>query len=207
MKIIGLTGSIGTGKSSVSDILKRKYNIPIIDADKISKEAVMKGSLGLEKIKEAFGSEFILPNGELDRVKMGGLVFENKDARLKLNSIVHPEVKNRFDTLVKEYDDKGYSYVVYDCPLLIEENLMEFVDVVMLVYASFDIQLNRVIKRDKLEKEDALKRIYSQMSLKEKIKYADIIIDNDGDFNRLEEQIKIIYDSKFSKNNTCINMH
>ncbi|WP_294467892.1 dephospho-CoA kinase [uncultured Anaerofustis sp.] len=207
MKIIGLTGSIGTGKSSASEILNKEFDIPIIDADKISREAVEKGSRGLSKIENEFGKEFITENGELNRIKMGALVFSDEKARLKLNDIVHPEVTNRFNELVNKYRNENKPYVVYDCPLLIEEKLTGFVDVVMLIYTSFDIQLSRVMLRDKISKEDAVKRIEVQMSPEEKIKYADIVVDNNGNYSDLKENIKKVYQGKFSKNNTCINIH
>ena len=207
MKIIGLTGSIGTGKSSASEILNKEFDIPIIDADKISREAVEKGSRGLSKIENEFGKGFITENGELNRIKMGALVFSNEKARLKLNDIVHPEVTNRFNELVNKYRNENKPYVVYDCPLLIEEKLTGFVDVVMLIYTSFDIQLSRVMLRDKISKEDAVKRIEAQMSPEEKIKYADIVVNNNGNYSDLKENIKKVYQGKFSKNNTCINIH
>ncbi|MCR2033811.1 dephospho-CoA kinase [Anaerofustis stercorihominis] len=207
MKIIGLTGSIGTGKSSASEILNKEFDIPIIDADKISREAVEKGSRGLSKIENEFGKEFITENGELNRIKMGALVFSDEKARFKLNDIVHPEVTNRFNELVNKYRNEEEPYVIYDCPLLIEEKLTGFVDVVMLIYTSFDIQLSRVMLRDKISKEDAVKRIEAQMSPEEKIKYADIVVDNNGNYSDLKENIKKVYQGKFSKNNTCINIH
>lgn len=207
MKIIGLTGSIGTGKSSASEILNKEFDIPIIDADKISREAVEKGSRGLSKIENEFGKKFITENGELNRIKMGALVFSDEKARIKLNDIVHPEVTNRFNELVNKYRNENKPYVVYDCPLLIEEKLTGFVDVVMLIYTSFDIQLSRVMLRDKISKENAVKRIEAQMSPEEKIKYADIVVDNNGNYSDLKENIKKVYQGKFSKNNTCINIH
>ena len=207
MKIIGLTGSIGTGKRSASEILNKEFDIPIIDADKISREAVEKGSRGLNKIENEFGKEFITENGELNRIKMGALVFSDEKARIKLNDIVHPEVTNRFNELVNKYRNQEEPYVVYDCPLLIEEKLTGFVDVVMLIYTSYDIQLKRVMLRDKISKEDAIKRIEAQMSPGEKIKFSDIVVNNDGNYSELKDNIKKVYQSKFSKNNTCINIH
>lgn len=207
MKVIGLTGSIGTGKSSVSKILNEDYNIPIIDADKISKEAVQKGSRGLNKIKDVFGSDYILDNGELNRHKMASLVFNDEKARLALNNIIHPEVTDKYNYLVNKYKQRDEKYVIYDCPLLIEEKLTNMVDVVMLVYTSQDIQIERIMLRDKVKKEQALMRIKAQMSSEDKMKYADIIIDNSSDFNDLKNNINKIYSSEFSKNNTCINIH
>ena len=138
---------------------------------------------------------------------MGALVFSDEKARFKLNDIVHPEVTNRFNELVNKYRNEEEPYVIYDCPLLIEEKLTGFVDVVMLIYTSFDIQLSRVMLRDKISKEDAVKRIEAQMSPEEKIKYADIVVDNNGNYSDLKENIKKVYQGKFSKNNTCINIH
>ncbi len=207
MKVIGLTGSIGTGKSSVSKILNEDYNIPIIDADKISKEAVEKGSIGLSKIKDTFGSDYILNNGELNRPKMASLVFNDEKARLALNNIVHPLVTYKYNKLVNKYRQEDEKYVIYDCPLLIEEKLTNMVDVVMLVYTSLDIQIDRIMKRDNVKKEQALMRIKAQMPTQEKMKYANILVDNSFDFEELKNRINKIYNSEFSENNTCINIH
>lgn len=196
MKVIGLTGSIGCGKSSVAKILNEEYNIPIIDADKISKQAVSKNSNGLKKIEEIFGEEYITKSGELNRIKMGDLVFSSQSDRIKLNNIIHPEVIKIFNKLKEQYLKEGHEYIIYDCPLLIEENLMDSVDIVMIVYANLNTQIDRIIHRDNISKNDARKRINSQMSIEDKKKYADILIDNNGDKERLQLVVREIYKNK-----------
>ena len=198
IKVIGLTGSIGSGKSAVSDIIK-KAGIPVIDADVISKEAVAKGSKGLEMIARQFGDGFIDRDGNLDRKKLAGLVFENEDARKKLNGIVHPLVIEEFLRQKKLYEEQGREMVVFDCPLLLEQNLERLVDTVVVVHTSEDVQIERIMKRDAMTREEAVARIRSQMKSSEKLEKADIAIDNSYSLEKLNETVLDLIDNKFSK--------
>lgn len=197
-RVIGLTGSIGSGKSTVSDLIA-SYGIPVIDADRISHEAVMKGSEGLCIIAEAFGREYISEDGSLDRRKLGALVFEDESARRKLNEIVHPIVIKRFNELKEKYEKEGHETVIFDCPLLLEEHLENLVDTVLLVYVKEEEQIRRIMERDKMSTDEALMRINSQMAQEEKKKLSDVIIDNSGSLENLRLQVENLIKNNFNK--------
>lgn len=177
MLIIGLTGGIASGKSTVSKELAR-LGVAIHDADLVSRKVVAKGSEGLKEIVETFGQEYLTEDGELNRPKMAELVFNDNDARQKLNHIVHTAVrKDRAAFLEEHKEDK---VVVLDVPLLIENGLYKNVDKVWLVMVSEEEQVRRAMLRDNATEEQVRARINAQMSFSEKAKYADLIIDNSG---------------------------
>lgn len=177
MLIIGLTGGIASGKSTVSKELAR-LGVAIHDADLVSRKVVAKGSEGLKEIVETFGQEYLTEDGELNRPKMAELVFNDNDARQKLNHIVHTAVrKDRAAFLEDHKEDK---VVVLDVPLLIENGLYKNVDKVWLVMVSEEEQVRRAMLRDNATEEQVRARINAQMSFSEKAKYADLIIDNSG---------------------------
>ncbi len=193
MKIYGLTGSIATGKSAVSNILKEYCNVNIIDADFLARKAVEPGGTGLEKIIEEFGSSILFVDGTLNRKKLGDIVFGNSQAIKILNNIIHPEVAKLYHKAVDEYRKQGCKAIVYDCPLLIEENLINTVDEVILVVANEDVQLERLMGRNNLTEDEAKKRIDSQMKIKDKIPYGDYIIYNDGDYEELKDAVVYLW--------------
>lgn len=177
MLIIGLTGGIASGKSTVSKELAH-LGVAIHDADLVSRKVVAKGSEGLKEIVETFGQEYLTEDGELNRPKMAELVFNDNDARQKLNHIVHTAVrKDRAAFLEDHKEDK---VVVLDVPLLIENGLYKNVDKVWLVMVSEEEQVRRAMLRDNATEEQVRARINAQMSFSEKAKYADLIIDNSG---------------------------
>lgn len=180
MKVIGLTGGIASGKSTVTNILKKRFNYIVIDADQLARQAVEVGSIGLKKITEVFGQEIICENGELNRNLLGKIIADDEKARKKLNTIVHPEVKKLYDQQVQFYKSNGMPFVFFDCPLLFEANLQNTVDKIILVVAEKEIRIKRVMDRDGLTKEQALKRIDMQMPDEEKVLLADTIIENNG---------------------------
>lgn len=194
MKVVAVTGSIGTGKSTFCKLLSDKYNMPIIDADVLARKAVEKDSQGLAKIKKTFGKKYITKEGELNRKKLGADIFGKEKKLKKLNSIVHPIVKQLFEDEIQIYKEKGEDYVLYDCPLLIEEELYEDMDCIILVCAVEDIQVARIMARDDISEEDARRRIASQMKLEDKAKYADIIVYNNGDRADMEKVLPTIYE-------------
>ena len=194
MKIVGLTGSIGVGKSMASDIFKNELNVPIIDADMLSFNAVKKGSKALEEIKLIFGDEVIDADGNLDRKKMGAIVFDDEEKREQLNNIIHPRVLEEFDKEVDFYREQEREVVIFDCPLLLEERVEGLVDIVLVIIADFEIQLDRIVKRDKVTPFEAKKRINSQMSQEEKIKRADYVIENNSTYEDLKKKIMIFYE-------------
>lgn len=177
MIVIGLTGGIACGKSTVSKELAR-LGLAIHDADLVSRKVVAKGSDGLKQIAETFGIEYLTEEGELNRPKMAELVFKDNDARQKLNQIVHTAVrKDRAEFLEEHKNDKA---VVLDVPLLIENGLYKTVDKVWLVMVSEAEQIRRAMLRDNATEEQVKARIKAQMPFEEKKKYADLIIDNSG---------------------------
>ncbi|PGL69167.1 dephospho-CoA kinase [Bacillus sp. AFS055030] len=188
-KIFGLTGSIASGKSTVSNFLK-ELNVPIVDADVIAKEVVEIGQPAYKQIVEAFGSEILLDSGEINRPLLGSIIFNNKEKRLQLNEIVHPEVRRVMKEQADRYIKQGEPLVILDIPLLYEGNSIELVEKVIVVTVSEENQLKRLMKRNGLSKEDALLRIASQIPVKEKEARADYVINNNGDIEDTKKQVK-----------------
>lgn len=189
MKIIGLTGGIASGKSTASTILK-KLGASIVDADILARKAVKKGQPALEKIIDTFGIDIINDQGELNREKLGEIVFSSQEKLQALNQIVHPAVHTLLMSSFDKERAKGKKKIVYDCPLLIEENLQHLVDETWLIYVDQETQLKRLIQRNNFSEEEALKRIHSQMPLEQKIKHADIVIDNNSTIENLEKILR-----------------
>ncbi|MCU5746090.1 dephospho-CoA kinase [Staphylococcus sp. SQ8-PEA] len=175
-KVIGLTGGIATGKSTVSKLLSA-HGFKIVDADIASRQAVKKGSKGLEQVRAVFGDEAIDENGEMDREFVGEIVFNQPEKRIELNNIIHPIVREIMDIKKQQYLKEGHN-VIMDIPLLFENGLEDTVDEVWLVYTSESIQIDRLMERNDLSMEDAKARVYSQISIDKKRRMADHVIDN-----------------------------
>ncbi|MDW4402149.1 dephospho-CoA kinase [Staphylococcus saprophyticus] len=175
-KVIGLTGGIASGKSTVSELLSA-HGFKIVDADIASRQAVEKGTKGLERVKEAFGEQAIDENGEMNRAYVGEVVFNQPEKRLELNEIVHPMVREIMEKEKAQYLSEGY-HVIMDIPLLFENNLQDTVDEVWLVYTSESIQIDRLMERNNISMEEAKARVYSQISIDKKRRMADHEIDN-----------------------------
>ncbi|HCY1412675.1 TPA: dephospho-CoA kinase [Staphylococcus aureus] len=187
-KVIGLTGGIASGKSTVSELLS-VFGFKVVDADKAAREAVKKGSKGLAQVREVFGDEAIDENGEMNRRYMGGLVFNHPEKRLELNAIIHPIVRDIMEEEKQEYLKQGYN-VIMDIPLLFENELENTVDEVWVVYTSESIQMDRLMQRNNLSLEDAKARVYSQISIDKKSRMADHVIDNLGDKLELKQNLE-----------------
>ena len=189
MKVIGLTGNIACGKSTVSKMLG-ELGAFIIDADIVARQVVEKGQPAWYKIKENFGNEYFMPDGSLNRRKLANLVFNDQAALQKLNSITHPIIvsciKEQLEVLKAQ---KSYSIVVIDAALLIETGCHLLTDEVWLVIVSHEIQVKRLMKRDNLTFDQATARIFSQGSLYLKKKYATYIIDNSFGIQCTKEQV------------------
>lgn len=183
--VLGLTGNIGCGKSTVSNILSQK-GITIIDLDNISRD-IMNDSNTLKLIFRTFGEHLKLKDNTLDRKGLGEIVFNDKSKLDKLNKITHPLIKSRVENILSS---KSKSLIVIDGALLIEANFLDIIDRLLLVTCDEKIQIQRVIKRDNISELEANQRINSQMSQQEKINYADYIIDNSYDENKLIENIE-----------------
>ncbi|HCX0266981.1 TPA: dephospho-CoA kinase [Staphylococcus aureus] len=187
-KVIGLTGGIASGKSTVSELLS-VFGFKVVDADKAAREAVKKGSKGLAQVREVFGDEAIDENGEMNRRYMGDLVFNHPEKRLELNAIIHPIVRDIIEEEKQEYLKQGYN-VIMDIPLLFENELENTVDEVWVVYTSESIQMDRLMQRNNLSLEDAKARVYSQISIDKKSRMADHVIDNLGDKLELKQNLE-----------------
>ncbi|GAA5458108.1 dephospho-CoA kinase [Staphylococcus aureus] len=187
-KVIGLTGGIASGKSTVSELLS-VFGFKVVDADKAAREAVKKGNKGLAQVREVFGDEAIDENGEMNRRYMGDLVFNHPEKRLELNAIIHPIVRDIMEEEKQEYLKQGYN-VIMDIPLLFENELENTVDEVWVVYTSESIQMDRLMQRNNLSLEDAKARVYSQISIDKKSRMADHVIDNLGDKLELKQNLE-----------------
>ncbi|EES90680.1 dephospho-CoA kinase [Clostridium botulinum C] len=188
---VGLTGGIGSGKSTVSNILKSK-NIPIIDADLISREVLYIYPEVLEEIKNIFGEEFIDEKGNLKRRELGNYIFGNNLLRKKLENLIIPYIKKEIFKRVDEYSNLHKRICIIDAPTLIEHHINESMDINILVWVDKKTQIERVKTRDNMSEEEVLQRINSQMSLEEKSKYVDFTIDNSGDLDTTKEEINKI---------------
>ena len=184
--ILGLTGGIGTGKSTVANMLKEK-GIPVVDTDLISREVIEYPEI-IEKIKLEISNEVFDFNNKLDRKKMSEIVFENQEKLKKLNEIMHPEILKKMWDEVEELK-KNHKIIVVDVPLLFEINMEKEVDKILLIYASKEIQLKRIMERDGRTREEAVKIISSQMPLYKKREKSDYIIQNNDSLEKLEKNL------------------
>ncbi len=193
MRIIGLTGGLASGKSTVSSYLKSK-GIPVIDCDYESRCILQKGERGYSKAVEAFGEEILQPNGEIDRKKLASIIFKDEALVQKLNAIVHPEVIIRTHELLSEYQNQGCEIAVVDAPLLIEAGMHKICHELWVVYTSPETQIKRAMARDNSTLEQVQERIKNQMPLEEKARLADVLISNEGTleelYNRVDEVLK-----------------
>lgn len=196
MKVIGLTGGIASGKSTVAKQLK-EHGFVIVDADIASRKAVAKGSKGLAQVVEAFGQEALL-DGEMNRPYIGSIVFQSQEERNKLNGIIHPIVREIMEAEKEAALQQG-QHVIMDIPLLFENHLEETVDEVWVVYVPEEIQVDRLMKRNDLTFEEADARIKSQLPIENKKKRADVVIDNSGDLKQLSENIEYAVQQFFKR--------
>lgn len=186
--IIGITGGIGSGKSTVSNIIKNFY--PLIDADEISRKVVEKGEKGYIRVVEHFGEGILKKDRTIDREKLGKIIFTDDKEKKSLNNILHPIIIEYMKKEINKY--KGIVFL--DIPLLIEsldsleKEGIKFNEL-WLIYIPYDIQLERLRKRDKISKEEASLKIQAQLPMDEKIPYASLVIDNSGSLEQLEKLV------------------
>lgn len=185
---IGLTGGIATGKSTVSAMFQQ-LNIPVIDADIISREVVKPGRDAYQKIIQTFGQSILQDDQTINRKKLGNIIFSNDSERQKLNQIVHPAVRKEMLNQRQDYIDSEAEIIVMDIPLLFESELTHLVNQVLVVYVSEEKQLSRLLQRDHITLTEAEKRIRSQMPISDKVKKADVIIDNNGSIEQTKKQL------------------
>jgi dephospho-CoA kinase len=184
---VALTGGIATGKTYVANRL-REAGIPIVDADVLSREVVAPGTPGLSAVRKRFGPDAVRRDGTMDRVRVGQIVFKDKRARLDLEAIIHPAVQK---AIMRFFDElpKRTPFAVADVPLLFETGREKEFDTVVVVACPRDLQLTRLMERNKLSKEDAERRLNAQLSIDQKVKKASHVIKTDGTFDETNAQV------------------
>ncbi len=195
--IVGLTGGIATGKSTVAKMFVT-YGIPVIDTDKISFDLLRKGCNAYNEVLALFGKEILLTNNDINRKKLGRAIFNDNVKRKKLNNIIHPKVRAITLSEVKKQEELGAEIIVIDVPLLFETNFVRLVDKTIVVYTNAKLQVERLIGRDSIKKEYALLKIESQMPIEEKVKLADYVINNSAsilttrkEFNKIIKELEV----------------
>ncbi len=186
--VIGLTGSFGTGKSTVAKMFK-SFGCRVIDADRISRDLLKPGREVYRRVIRVFGKAIVGKNGRIERRKLAGMVFSDKRVLDRFNRLIHPEIIRQIKLQVKS---AGEEVVVLDAPLLMEKNLDRLADAVVVVKASLINQIKRIKKRSGLSKSEITARISSQSPLKEKLGKADFVIDNNGTIENTRKQVALI---------------
>jgi dephospho-CoA kinase len=199
IRVVGLTGGIATGKSSVARFLMEKGAV-VIDADELSRIAVRPGSPTLDRIVAKFGADMLLPDGNLDRKRMRSAIFGNDEKRHLLEQIIHPEIKRLAEEGIAAAAADGQRIVFFMAPLLIEVGATDRVDEVWVVTARPEIQLQRVMDRDGISSSEAQKIIDSQMPLAEKERYGRVVIDNSGTPEQTRQLVDAIWEREMGEN-------
>jgi len=192
MKVIGLTGGIGSGKSTVSQFLA-ELGAVIIDADKAGHETFQPDTEAWREVVAAFGQEILSPDGEIDRKKLGEIVFGQPESLLRLNQIMHPRMYEMMKARIEEYRQQGVAVVVLEAALLIEASWTSLVDEVWITVASEARILERLKEQRGLAEEQTLARIRSQLPSEERIKHADVVINNDGDLDAVKAKVNELW--------------
>ncbi|MGE7949776.1 dephospho-CoA kinase [Lysinibacillus sp. NPDC093688] len=189
--IIGLTGSIASGKSTVVKMMTA-LGLPIVDADIVARDVVEPGTETLKLIAENFAQDILLEDGSLNRAKLGDIIFHEPVKRKMLNDIMHPAIRKEMLRQRDAYIEAGEKHVVMDIPLLFESKLQHFVERIIVVSVSEEVQLRRLMERNNLSKEDALARMHSQLPMSVKEKGAHAVIYNNENLEQTEQQLKKI---------------
>ena len=192
MKVIGLTGGIGSGKSTVSQFLA-ELGAVIIDADKVGHEAFKPGTELWREVVAAFGRQILAPSGDIDRKKLGGIVFGNAEALSRLNEIMHPRMYDMVKAEIEQYRRQGVEVVVLEAPVLLEAGWTSLVDEVWVTIAAESTVLRRLREKAGLSEQESLARIRSQLSSEERVKHADVVINNDGDLSQLKQKVRELW--------------
>ena len=185
-RILGLTGGIACGKSTISAYLK-EFGLPVIDADECSRVVVEKGSIGLEKLTEIFGNKILENDGTLNRKALGQIVFSDSEQLSLLNSVMEPLIREEISRRLNQ--ENNADFVVLDAPLLIEQHYDKICDFIMTIDVPKKIQLERLIERDNLSEDEAKSRIESQLSSRERNGFADVVIDSSGTVEQTRKQV------------------
>lgn len=193
MLVVGLTGGISSGKSTISSWFLQK-GIVVLDADQIVKNLQRPNSPLVLKLAEEFGASIVNENGELVRDVLGKIIFYDQEAKERLNAMIHPLVQAKLEEEIERLKKVGEGLVVLDIPLLFESRFEALVDRTVVVYVSPDVQLQRLMKRDQIDREYALAKMNSQMSLDEKRARADYVLINNGTMGQLREQFDHLFE-------------
>jgi dephospho-CoA kinase len=191
VKLVGLTGGIASGKSTVAAILRR-FGAAIINADDLSREVVQPEQDAWKEIVDAFGPDILHEDKTLERRKLRQIVFDNPEARKKLEAIIHPRVRALAERKISELAAAGTSIIVYEVPLLFENQIHLWLRPVIVVACDIETQKKRLLERDHLTELEVHQHLDAQMSLEEKRKLADYVIENDGTLEELEQQVRAV---------------
>jgi dephospho-CoA kinase len=191
-KVIGVTGGIGSGKSTVTRLLA-ELGALVIDADKVGHEVFKPGTDAWRDVVATFGKQVLTPAGEIDRKKLGEIVFNNPASLSRLNQIMHPRMSKLVVARIEEYRRQGVDVVVLEAPLLIEAGWVSLVDEVWVTVVSEPVAVERLRKTRGLAKRQSLARIQSQLTVEERIKHANVVINNDGDLDALRARVRELW--------------
>lgn len=192
-KVIGVSGGIASGKSTVSKMIA-DLGFTVVDADLAARKVVEPGEAAYRPLEKAFGKDIFKEDATLNREKLGAIIFHDEDKRLLLNSIMHPAIRNYMDEQKEAAFANGAEVVFMDIPLLFESKLTKTVDQSLLVFVDDDVQLHRLMERNGLSKVEAIARIQSQMPLFEKKALADAVINNNGTIEETKKQLLAVLD-------------
>jgi dephospho-CoA kinase len=191
MRVIGLTGGIASGKSTVARLFAER-GVPVVDADQLARDVVRPGQPAYNDIIEAFGREMLQPNGEIDRKRLAARVFSDGEARRRLNAITHPRIAERSQSLMTELAAKGVPVALYEAALLVENGVHRALPGLIVVSAKPETQLRRLVERDHLDPTEAQARLDAQAPLADKLAAATWVIDNDGDADALRARVDAV---------------
>ncbi|UCH42375.1 MAG: dephospho-CoA kinase [Dehalococcoidales bacterium] len=192
-KVIGLTGGIGSGKSTVSGFLK-ELGAVVIDADKVGHEVFLPDTPAWHDVTAAFGQDIIAPSGEIDRKKLGEIVFNDPEALSRLNRIMHPRMYDMMQAQIEEYRRDGIAVVVVEAAILIEANWQSLVDEIWVTITPEDTVIRRLKEQRGLDEEQTKARIRSQLANDDRVKHADVVIDNNGNLDEIRAKVNGLWD-------------
>lgn len=192
--VIGLTGGIASGKSTVSAKLK-ELGAAVIDVDIVAREVVSKGEIAYNRIVQCFGEGILLPSGQINRKRLGGIVFSDKEKLALLNSITHPEIISKVKDRIHQLKAEGSKVIVVDAAILIEMGLHKYVDSVWVVSVDRETQIKRLIERDRFDYKESENRVNSQFSNEIRRKYADVIIDNNKSVEEVGKRLEELWNN------------
>ncbi len=197
-RVIGLTGGVGSGKSTVSQFLE-ELGAVILDADKVGHESYLPNMPAWHELQEAFGPEVLQPNGEIDRKKLGSIVFGDSEALARLNGIVHPRMREMMEQKIADLNGRGVGVIVLDAAILVEAGWTSLTDEVWVTHATEDVVVRRLLERNPNWGEEQVRsRIQSQMSTEERSKHADVLIDSDCSLEEFRRNVRRLWDERIT---------